>query len=167
MSVYSVLPGLQPSYGPLSGNASQNAKAAARAKDFPEQASVTGAPSQITGPEADGATPDSPALNGSSSSPGQFQGALELALQRGRTTAAETASAASAPLSELPLPGIAVYRRVSQYGNNETSTSALLERWNNIMQSGKGADGAAADFAKVLARHETPGLESGVIDLTA
>ena len=75
--------------------------------------------------------------------------------------------AASDSLSEQSSPGIAVYQRVSQYGNNEPSTSALLKRWNSIMQSGGNVDGAAADFAKALAQNETPGLGSGVLDLTA
>jgi hypothetical protein len=35
------------------------------------------------------------------------------------------------------------------------------------MQGGAGADSAAAAFAKALSQNETPGSESGVIDLTA
>jgi hypothetical protein len=166
MSVNSVLPGLLPYYGPLSGNGSQNAKAAARAKDFPEQTSVTADPSQVTGAETDRATRDTVAtIDGSPG--GQSQSTLEQALREGRATAAATSSATSETLSGLPSPGIAIYRRVSQYGNSEPATSALLKRWNNIMQSGSGADGAAADFAKTLAQNETPGLDSGVLDLTA
>lgn len=167
MSVNSVLPGLLPYYGPLSGNGSQNAKATARAKDFPEQTSVTADPSQVTGAETDRATQDTATTNDGSPGGGPFQSTLEQALREGRTTATSTSSAASETLSELPSPGIAIYQRVSQYGNSEPSASALLKRWNNIMQSGSGADGAAADFAKALAQNETPGLDSGVLDLTA
>ena len=166
MSVNSVLPGLLPYHGPLSGNGSQNAKATARAKDFPEQTSVTANPSQVTGTEGDGATQNTAAPNEDSTRAGQFQSSLEHALQQGRATAASTSSTTPETLSELPSRGIAIYQRVSQYGNSEPSTSALLKRWNNIMQ-GSGAAGTAADFAKALAQNETPGLDSGVLDLTA
>ena len=167
MSVNSVLPGLLPYYGPLSGNGSQNAKATARAKDFPEQTSVIADPSQVTGAETDRATQYTAATNDGSSGGGRFQSTLEQALREGRATAASTSSPTSETFSEQPSPGIATYQRVSQYGNSEPSTSALLKRWNNIMQSGSRADGAAADFAKALAQNETPGLDSGVLDLTA
>lgn len=167
MSVNSVLPGLLPSYGPVSGNNSQNAKATARTKDFPEQTSVTADPSQVSGTESDGAARNTSAPNDGSPGPGQLQSSLEQALRQVRATSASTSSATSNALSELPSPGIAIYQRVSQYGNSEPSTTALLERWNNIMQSGDRTDGAAADFAKALAQNETPGLDSGVIDLTA
>ena len=167
MSVNSVLSGLLPSYGPLSGNGSQNAKATARAQDFPEQDSVTAAPSQVTGTEADRTAPDTSTTNNGSSGAGQFHSTLEQALRQGQATATSPSSTTSEAPSQLPSRAIAAYERVSQYGNSEPSTSALLKRWNNIMQTGSGADGAAADFAKTLAQHETPGLESGVLDLTA
>lgn len=64
-------------------------------------------------------------------------------------------------------PGIALYQRISQYGNNEPGTSALLKSWNNIMQGSQDADGAVAAFAKTLAQNQTPGSGSGVLDLTA
>ena len=168
MSVNSVLPGLLPSYGPLSGNGSQNAKATARAKDFPEQTSVTADPSLVTGTEADGTARDTSTTNDGSSAAGPFQSTLEQALRQGQATAAASPSSTTSEApSESPSRAIAAYQRVSQYGSSEPSTSALLKRWNNIMQTGSGTDGAAADFAKALAQNETPGLESGVLDLTA
>ena len=166
MSVNSVLPGLSPSYGPLSGSGSQSAKSAARAKEFPDKTAVNADPSQVTGAEADSATQEPSAPTGGTGAT-QFQSTLEQALRQGGGTSESATGAASDSLSEQSSPGIAVYQRVSQYGNNEPSTSALLKRWNSIMQSGGNVDGAAADFAKALAQNETPGLDSGVIDLTA
>ena len=170
MSVNSVLPGLLPSYGPLSGNGSQNAKAAARAKEIPERTSVNADPSQVSGTEADRATAHTPASSNGSTGTQPFQSNLEQALRQGgatTTTAGKASGGTAALLSGQSSPGIAAYQRISQYGNNEPSTSALLKRWNTIMQNGSDADSAAADFAKTLAQHETPGLEPGVIDLTA
>jgi hypothetical protein len=167
MSVNSVLPGLSPSYGPLSGSGSQNAKSTARAKEFPDQTAVNADPSQVTGAEADSATQDASAPTDRSTGTAQFQSTLEQALRQGGATSESATSAASDSLSEQSSPGIAIYQRISQYGNSEPSTSALLKRWNSIMQSGGNVDGAAADFAKALAQNETPGLDSGVIDLTA
>lgn len=167
MSVNSVLPGLLPSYGPLSGNGSQNAKVAARAKEFPDQTSVNADPSRTTGAAVDSVAPATSATSDGSGGTAAFQSTLEQALRQGGGTTGNTASATSDVLSGLPSPGIAAYHRISQYGNSEPTTSALLKRWNNIMQSGNGADSAAADFAKLLAQNETPGLDSGVIDITA
>jgi hypothetical protein len=156
MSVNSVLPGLLPYYGPLSGNGSQNAQAAARAPEFQDPATGNAAPSQAS------------ARSGGSTATDQLQSTLEQALRQGGASTASTGSATSNVPSDPPSPGIAAYQRISQYGNNsEPSTSALLKRWNNIMQSGNGADRAAADFAKLLAHNEAPGLTSGVLDLTA
>ena len=169
MSVNSVLPGLLPYYGPLSGNGSQqNAKAAPRAQEFPDQTTVNAEPSQTSSATVEQVTPDSSAQSGNSTTADQLQSSLKQALRQGGATAGNTASTSSDVLSDSPSPGIAAYQRISQYGNNsEPSTSALLKRWNNIMQSSNGADGAAADFAKLLAQNETPGLTSGVLDLTA
>ena len=167
MSVNSVLPGLLPSYGPLSGNGSQSAKVAARAQEFPEKTTVSADPSQVTDADVNGARQDASASTTSSTGADPFQSTLEQTLRQGGATAGSATSATSELLSGQSLPAIAIYQRISQYGNNEPSTSALLKRWNNIMQSGKNADGAAADFAKALAQNEAPGLDSGVIDLTA
>jgi len=53
--------------------------------------------------------------------------------------------------------GTALYRLVSQMGNSDPSTSALLESWNSIMQS---ADAGAGAFQGSL-RSEAPVFESG------
>ena len=168
MSVNSVSTGLLPSYGTLSGNSSQNAKSAALAAEFPDKTSTQANPSQVTGSEADGARQSASATAGNAADTDQFQSTLEQTLREGRASAGSSAaSSTSDALLGQSSPGIALYQRISQYGNNEPSTSALLKRWNSIMQSGQSADSAAASFAKALSQNETPGLESGVVDLTA
>jgi len=164
MSVNSVSTGLLPFYGPISDNGSQSTKSVAGAKEFPEKARIDADASQATGAEVDGVTEDS---SGSSGSAPQFQSALEQTLRQGAATAPNATRETSEPLNGQPSPGIATYQRVSQYGNNEPSTSALLKRWNSIVQNGKAADGAAADFARLLSQNEAPGLEPGILDLTA
>jgi hypothetical protein len=168
MSVNSVSTGLLPSYGPLSGNSSQTAKSAALAAEFPDKTAPQPDRSQVTGTDSDGARQDASAAPGNATGADPFQSTLEQTLREGQATAGNsTASETSGSLGGRSSPAIALYQRISQYGNNEPSTSALLKRWNSIMQSGQGADSAAASFAKALSQNETPGLESGVVDLTA
>jgi hypothetical protein len=168
MSVNSVSTGLLPSYGPLSGNSSQNAKSAVLAAKFPDKTSTQANSPQVTGSEADGARQSASATTGNAADTDQFQSTLEQKLREGRASAGSSAaSGTSDSLLGQSSPGIALYQRISQYGNSEPSTSALLKRWNSIMQSGQSADSAAAAFAKALSQNETPGLESGVVDLTA
>jgi hypothetical protein len=167
MSVNSVLSGFLPSYGPLSGNSSQNAKPGAGAKAFPEQTPPNPDTAQATGDELESTAQSASSTSSDSTDAGQFESTLEQTLRQGGATTASSASGSSTSSGGRSSAAIAAYQRISQYGNNEPSTSALLKRWNSIMQEGNDADGAAASFAKLLAQNETPGLESGVIDLTA
>jgi hypothetical protein len=168
MSVNSVSTGLLPSYGPLSGNSSHSAKSAVLATEFPDKTSTQAEASQVADTEADGTRQKASAAPGNATSADPFQSTLEQSLREGHATAGKsTTGGTSESLDGQSRPGIAIYQRISQYGNNEPSTSALLKRWNTIMQSGQSADSAAASFAKALAQNETPGLESGVLDLTA
>jgi hypothetical protein len=164
MPVNSVSTGLAPSYNLRSDNNSPSAKAAALAKELQQRTFAKADPSQATGAEVDGATQDA---WGKSGDPGQFRSTLEQALREGAATAGSSASEASQSPGGHPAPGIALYQRVSQYGNNDPSNSALLQSWNKIMQGGRDADGAAAAFAKLLSQNGMPGSESGVLDLTA
>ena len=173
MSVNTVSTGRLPFYGPLSGNGSPNAKSAGKGKAFPEETRVETDLALVTPAATDG-EPQSQPAPADDSNAGQFGSALDQALQQGRTTAslvagnpASSSLAAEETHSGQPSPGIEVYRRISQYGNNESATSELVKRWNSIMLSGKSADAATADFAKALARNETSGLDAHVVDLTA
>ena len=81
--------------------------------------------------------------------------------------AGNSPSGSSAAPGERPSPAIALYERVSQYGNNEPAMSTLLKRWNTIMQGGQESDAAVAAFAKAVSQHETSGLVPAVLDVTA
>ena len=166
MSVNSVLTGLPPSYRPLSGNNSQSARPAAAAKELRERSFARAGASQVTSAAVDGATQDASGTGGDPTDV-RFQSTLEQALHEGSATAGRSSSGTSGSPGGLSSAGIALYQRVSQYGNNEPRTSALLKSWNTIMQGGQDADAAAATFAKALSQNEAPGSESGVLDLTA
>ena len=156
MSVNPVSTRLPPFYTPLSGTSSQGAKAVPQADAF-----------RVTGAEVDSVTHEASATSDDPADVGQFQSTLEQARAAGRATAGTSTNGTSGSSGSRPSPGIALYQHVSQYGNNEASTSALLKSWNQIMQDGQPGDSAAAAFAKALSQGETPGLKSGVLDLTA
>src|ERR1700744_4909879 len=103
MSVNSVLPGLPPSYGTLSGSNSQTAKPAAFAKELPEKTFAT------------------PTGNGDPTDDGHFQSELDEALRAAGATAGRTASGTSESSSGQTSAAIALYKRVSQIGNDEPS----------------------------------------------
>jgi len=164
MSVNSVLIGLPPSYNLRSDNNSQSARSAALARELRQKTFAKADVSQVTDAEVDSATLDPLATSGDA---GQFQSTLEQALRGGTATARGSTTGTSESLGGHSAPGIALYQRVSQYGNNEPSNPALLQSWNKIMQGGPDADSAAAAFAKLLSQNGMPGSESGVLDLTA
>jgi hypothetical protein len=167
MSVNSVLTGLPPSYGPLAANNSQTAKSGALAKELPGRPfNKTDLP-QVTGAEAQIAGQDSPTTGGDPTHVGPLQSVLERALREGGAAAGRSASGSSGSPGGGSSAGIALYQRISQYGNSESSMSALLKSWNEIVQGGQIADSAVATFAKTLSQNETLGLQSSVLDLTA
>jgi hypothetical protein len=166
MSVNSVSTRLPPSYSPVSGSNSQAAKSAAAAQELRQKSIARANAYRTTGATVEDAAQDASAASGDPTDV-HYQSTLEETLQQGAATARKSTEGASGSPGSESSPGIALYRRVSQYGNSEPRTSALLKSWNNIMQSGQAADGAAAAFAKALSQHETPGFGSGVIDLTA
>jgi hypothetical protein len=167
MSVNSVATGLLPSYGPLSGNSSQSAKYARLAQELPEKASVTADAPQITSAEFDSAPQGAAVASDAPADASQFQSTLEQALREGGAAAGTSASGTSASPANSAAPGIALYKRVSQYSSKEPSTSALLKSWNSIMQSGQDQDSAGAAVAKALLQNAAPGFESRIVDLTA
>jgi hypothetical protein len=166
MSVNSVSTRLPPSYNLLSGNTSPTARPAAAANERAAKPFAKANVSQSTGTAARGATRDASVTSGDSTDD-HLQSTLEQALHEGAATAGTSRDGTSDSPAGTSAPGIALYQRVSQYGNSEPRTSALLQSWNSIMQGGPDADTAAAAFAKALSQHQMPGSESGVIDLTA
>lgn len=160
MSINPVLTSLPPPYSLRSDSNSPSAKSAALAEELREKSFAKADISQATSPEVDDATHDASATKGD---PGHFQSTLDQTLREGAATARRSTSGPSQSSAGQSSPAIALYQRVSQYGSNEPSNSALLQSWNKIMQ----ADSAAAAFAKLLSRNGMPGSESGVLDLTA
>ena len=168
MSVNSVPTGLPPSYSPLSGGTtSRTAKSAPIAKGLLDERFAKANVSQATSAEVDGSTQDASVTSGDPTDGEQFQSTLEQALREGAATGGRPTGGTSGSPGSQSSRGLALYQRVSQYGNNEASTSALLESWNTIMQGGDNADSAAAAFLKTLSQSETPVYRSGVLDLTA
>ena len=166
MSVNSVSTRLPPSYNLLSGNKSPTARPAAAANERAEKSFAKANASESTGAAARNATRDASITSGDSADD-RLQSTLEQALHEGAATAGNPTDGTSESSAAQSSPGIALYQRVSQYGNSEPRTSALLQSWNNIMQAGPDAGSAAAAFAKALSHHQIPGSESGVLDLTA
>ncbi len=158
MVVNSALVRLSPYYGVRSGDSSQITRPATLGKDLPERSFAA---------EVD-AVRDASATNSTATDVGQAQSTLERARRRQAEAAAESPTGETAESTGgRPSPGIALYERISRYDNSGSSTSTLLKSWNEIMQGGQDAEGAAAAFAKTLAQNETLGFESGVLDLTA
>jgi hypothetical protein len=168
MSVTSVLPDRPTPYRPTSGNNSQSAK-------FTAAAQADG--SRVTSTRVNGATPDSAVLTGrqgtvdagnaNSADVSQFQSALAQALRTDGATAAGSAGGTSESDGSQSSAGIALYKRISQIGNSEPSTSELLRSWNSIMQSGQDAGDAGAATLRALLQSGAPAFGSGILDVTA
>jgi len=158
MLVNSALNRLSPAYGLRSGSNSQAAKSAAAAKELPEKTFTTG---------VDGAAQAASIPSGATADDDQLQSTLASARRQSGATAESPTDEASESPAGRPSAGIALYERVSQYDNNNPSTSTLLKSWNDIMQGGQDAEGAVAAFAKALSQNATLGSESGILDVTA
>jgi hypothetical protein len=132
MSVNPVLPsGVLPSYGLLPGANSRTSRPGSFSTAQPT------------------AKVEYPAASDSASQ-------LEQALRAGAAAASETSSSPPSQGSA----GLALYKRVSQIGSDESTPSALLKRWNSIIQSGQDPDNTAAHNGATR-------FESGILDLTA
>jgi hypothetical protein len=163
MSVTSVLPGLPPSYGPLSGNNSQAAKFAGLAEQSRQTTTAKAAGSQGTSIRVNAATQDiavAKAGKGIQSAPAQ-------ALRTDGATDRRWTSGISGSGGSQASIGTALYRLISQMGNKDHSTSALLESWNSIMQGGQFAGEAGASTSRALLQNEMPEFESSSLHLTA
>ena len=167
MSVNSVSSGLLPSYGALSANNSQTAKSVAFAKELPETTSAAADGPQVTTARAS----DAPENGGSAPKPGYGaptdDSQLEQARRADAAAAGRSASEPSGSRGGQTSAGIALYKRISQIGNDEPSASALLKRWNSIMQSEQDADNTATVTSQAFAQNGATRFESGILDLTA
>lgn len=144
MSVNSVLPGLPPSYGALSDVYSQTRKTSRLAGGLPDTASAA-------------QQPKSPAVDNAG-----YGSQLEQELRASTATAESTGSESSGWRGRPTAAAIGLYQRVNQIGQEETAPSALLKRWNSIVQSEQ--DGSDSQVAQ---QNSTTRFESGILDLTA
>ena len=176
MSVTLVLPGPSPSYDPLSGNNSQSARFIARAKELQQETTTQAVGSQGAGTRVNGATQDSAVTKGRNdeleasygdpANINQFQSALLQARITGATAGRSTTGASASNGSRSSI-GTALYKRVSQMGGTDPSTSALLRSWNSIMQGGQDEGSSGAAPLQTLLQNEAPVFESGGLHLTA
>jgi hypothetical protein len=171
MSVNSVSAGLLPSYGALSGNNSQTAKSVAFAKELPEKTSAPADGPQVTTARANDASGNggsaAKAGYGGPTGDSQFQSELEQARRSDGAAAGSSASEPSGSRGGQTSAGIALYKRISQIGHDEPSASALLKRWNSIVQSEQDTDNTTAATSQAFARTGATRFESGILDLTA
>lgn len=141
MSVNPVGPGGLRSYGPLSGNLSQTSRA---------------------GRFATGPTPHvSPVGPDTASVDSDLQTQLDATLRR--DAAARPSNGDSGTAAGRPSAAIALYQRVNQIGQEESSPSQLLQRWNSIVQQETNGDAGFQTYSH-------PGgsrFDSGILDLTA
>lgn len=173
MSVTLVLPGLPPSYGPLSGNNSQSAKVGARAEQLQRETTTQAVGSQRAGTRATqgsavtkGGNDELEAGYADPANVNQFQSALLQARITG-ATAASSAGGTSASNSNQSSIGTALYKRISQMGGTDPSTSALLRSWNSIMQSGQDPGDAGAATLQAVLQRGAPAFRSRILDVTA
>ncbi len=159
MTVNSVTTGLRPPSNSLFSGNSRTARSGA-------PSFTSAGPSQAAGADIKSVAPDT-SVPGSDAADFQFRSNFERAPREEGSPSESSSSGTTGSIGGRSSPGIALYQRINQYGNSKPSTSALLESWNNIMQGGQDTDSAATAFAKRLLQNETPGSESGVIDLTA
>jgi hypothetical protein len=151
MSVTSVLPDRPTPYHPISGNNSQG--------KFAPLAPDRVAPTDRQGTvEAGYAGPTDVS---------QFQSALAQALRADEATASGSTSTTSESDGTQSSGGIALYKRVSQIGNNESSPSELLRSWNSIMQSGQDPGDTGTATLQALLQSGTPAFGSAILDVTA
>ena len=152
MSVTSVLPDRPTPYHPISGNSPQRGKFATLS---PDRAAPTDRQGTV---EAGYVDPTDVS---------QFQSALAQALRAHGATASGLTSGTSESDSSQSSAGIALYKRISQIGNSESSSSELLRSWNSIMQSGQEPGETGTATLQALLQSGTPAFGSAILDVTA
>jgi hypothetical protein len=177
MSVTSVLPGLPPSYAPLSGNNSQSARFTALAEQLRQKTTTKADGSQATRIQVNGAPQNIAVMKDGKgmlqagyagrTDASQFQSALARAQRADGATAGRSTSGASGSDGSKSSTGTALYKLISQMGNSDPSTSALLRSWNSIMQSGQDGGDTAAATLPAFSQNEASAFESGSLHLTA
>jgi hypothetical protein len=172
VSVTSLLPGLPPSYGPYSGNNSQSAKLTALAKLLQEKAPTRADGSRATSIQVEPAVKkDGKGMArveyADPADVSHLQSALAQALRANEATAGRATGGTTGSDGSRSSSGTALYELVSQMGNSDPSTAALLRSWNSIMQTGQVAEDTGAAALQGWSQIEAPAFESGSLNLTA
>ena len=177
MSVTSVLAGRTTPYRPVSGNNSQSAKLATFAIQSLENPGTQADGAPVTSTRVNGATPGSTVPRDREDTVGagyteptvvsQFESGLADTLRADGTTAARSTSGASESDGSPSSAGIALYKRISQIGSREPSTSELLKSWNTIMQGEQDAGNAGSATLQALLQSAAPAFGSSILDVTA
>jgi hypothetical protein len=149
MSVTSVLPDRPTPYHPISGNSPQRGKFATLS---PDRAPPTDRQGTAEAGYADVS---------------QFQSTLAQALRADEATASGPTSGTSASGGSQSFAGIALYKRINQIGNSESSPSELLRSWNSIMQSGQDPGDTGTATLQAFLQSGTPAFGSAILDVTA
>ena len=155
MSVTSVSSSLLPSYGPLSGSTSRNAKVAAGSTQDIAALQLQAGKNPV---EAGYADPTEVS---------QFQNAWAGALRADGAIPGRPGSGNSAQNGTRSSSGTSLYKLVSRMGNNDPSTAALLRSWNSIMQTGQDAGDGGAFTLQASLQYEVPAFETSTFHLTA
>lgn len=153
MSINPVSGSLLRYYGPLgAANSSASSRSAALAAEAP----LTTANREIVSPAAD-------------SNHGQDERAdstLERALLQARVTIGPSAGVESHSGSGRHAPAIGLYRRVSQYSDEESSASGLLKSWDDIVRENRFEHAGVAGHLQAVAQNDALALPSSILHLT-
>jgi hypothetical protein len=170
MSVTS-LRNLQPFYSPDSGNNSLSAKFAGLAERLRERTNTNANGSQATSIQGTPVAHDYAVTKvgegvvqagyADPADASHVQSALAQALRANGVAGGSPTSGTSGSQGNQSSRGTALYRLVSQMGNSDPSTSALLESWNSIMQGGRDAGDVWAGALQGSLRSDASVFESG------
>jgi hypothetical protein len=154
MSINPVSRSLLPYYGPLAAaNSSPTARPAASADEAPR---TTPARETVA-----------PAANSNDGPDERVESTLARALRQARIATGTATSGESASGSGRYAPAIGLYRRVSQYSDDRSSTSGLLKSWNAIVRENQFEDTGVVGYVKAIAQNDAVALPSSVLHLTA
>jgi hypothetical protein len=153
MSINPVSRSLLPFHGPL---AAANSSPAARPV----------APVDADPPTTATRETVTPAANSNDGQDEHAESTLERALRQARIATGAATSGESDAGSSRYAPAIGLYRRISQYSDDRSSTSGLLKSWNEIVRENQFEDAGVAGYVKAIAQNDAAALPSSVLHLT-
>lgn len=150
MSINSVSRSVLPYHGPLAASSSPKASPVSVANEAPEATALREAPA--TRPNSDQVEP--------------AESSLDRTLRQARIATRASTSEESNSGNGGHAPAIGLYRRVSQYRDDNSSASALMKSWNDIVRENQFEEAGLAGHVKAVAQNDTVALPSRVLDLT-